>query len=86
MGALTASAVIPGTRQAISTTADGDAVLWDCVDLPEVATTDRRAVKLVKLHSGAIHALEVCGELIVTARGYCRALGQLSTVSVGAAT
>ena len=67
MGALTASAFIPGTRQAISTTADGDAVLWDCVDLPEVATADRRAVKLVKLHSGAIHALEVCGELIVTA-------------------
>ena len=67
VGALTASAFIPGTRQAISTTADGDAVLWDCVDLPEVATADRRAVKLVKLHSGAIHALEVCGELIVTA-------------------
>ena len=42
-------------------------MLWDCVDLPEVATADRRAVKLVKLHSGAIHALEVCGELIVTA-------------------
>ena len=62
-----------GTRRAVSATSDGDAVLWDCVELPEVASTDRRATKLIKLHSGALLSLITVGELLVSggADGHC---------------
>ena len=66
VGALTQSCFIPGTRRAVSATSDGDAVLWDCVELPEVASTDRRATKLIKLHSGALLSLLTVGELLVS--------------------
>ena len=66
VGSLTQSCFIPGTRRAVSATSDGDAVLWDCVDLPEVASTDRRATKLIKLHSGALLSLQTVGELLVS--------------------
>ena len=66
VGSLTQSCFIPGTRRAVSATSDGDAVLWDCVELPEVASTDRRATKLIKLHSGALLSLQTVGELLVS--------------------
>ena len=66
VGSLTQSCFIPGTRRAVSATSDGDAVLWDCVNLPEVASTDRRATKLIKLHSGALLSLQTVGELLVS--------------------
>jgi len=50
----------------VSITVDGDALLWSCVDLPEVSSTDRRATKLVKLHSGAVRFIDSIGDLIVT--------------------
>ena len=41
VGALTKSLFIPGTGRAASVTVDGDALLWDSVELPEVPTSDR---------------------------------------------
>jgi WD40 repeat protein/Ca2+-binding EF-hand superfamily protein len=66
VGSLTQSVFIPGTRKAVSATSDGDAVLWDCVELPEVASTDRRATKLIRLHSGPLLSLLTVGEMLVS--------------------
>ena len=66
VGALTKSLFIPGTGRAASVTADGDALLWDIVDLPEVSSSDRHATKLVKLHTGPIQYIDTVGDMLVT--------------------
>jgi len=66
VGALTKSIFIPNSGRAASVTVDGDALLWSCVDLPEVSSTDRRATKLVKLHSDAVRFMDVVGDMVVT--------------------
>lgn len=69
VGPLTATVFLPSSGQAVSTTEDGDAVLWSAAvsaELPELQSAERRAVKLVKLHTGAIRCVAVVGDLLVT--------------------
>jgi len=77
VGALTTTLFLPGSDRAISMTADGDSVLWGKVatlELPEMEVSERRAIKLVKLHSAAIQCATVIGNLLVTggAEGHVR--------------
>ena len=67
IGALTQSCFIPNSSRAITATADGDAVLWDCIERgPGEPTSERRASKVVKLHTGAVSCLQTEGEYIVS--------------------
>ena len=66
VGVLTRSCFIPNTCRAVSVTTDGDVLVWDRVELPEVASTDRRATKLLRLHAGAIGFVDTVGDMIVT--------------------
>jgi len=52
----------------VSATADGDAMLWELVSGPEDApgSEERRASKMVKLHSGPIHYLLTVGPYLVS--------------------
>jgi len=75
IGALTQSVFIPGSARAVTATADGDAVLWDCVEQgPGEPTSERCASKVVRLHSGAVNHLLTTGEYLVSGGhdGYVR--------------
>ena len=51
----------------MSATADGDVVLWDCVEQgPGEPTAERRASKVVNLHKSAVNVLLTSGEYIVS--------------------
>jgi WD40 repeat protein len=68
VGDFTVSHILPGTNRAISATTDGDVVLWDRVALPETNSTDRRAVKVVRMHpNSSLNYIAVLGGFIVTA-------------------
>lgn len=67
-GAIAATCFLPG-KGALSVTAEGNAIVWDVADdpeLPDVVSMERRATKLLKLHAGAILCVETAGELLVT--------------------
>ena len=50
------SVFLPNSQKAVTATADGDAVLWDCIEQgPGEPTTERRASKVVRLHSAAVN-------------------------------
>ena len=67
IGALTQSCFIPNSSKAVSATADGDVVLWDCVEQgPGEPTAERRASKVVNLHKSAVNVLLTSGEYIVS--------------------
>lgn len=68
IGRITQSVFIPGTRCAVSATAEGDALLWELVSGPEdqAGTDERRASKVVKLHSGPINFLCTVGDYLVS--------------------
>ncbi|KAL1528602.1 hypothetical protein AB1Y20_009940 [Prymnesium parvum] len=68
VGRITQTVFIPGTRNAVSATADGDAMLWELVSGPEdpLGSEERRASKMVKLHSGPIHYLMTVGPYLVS--------------------
>ena len=74
---LTGSLFLPGSRRALSSTTDGQAVVWDVVsNVPEADTLRRRAVKLVRLASRSTIrcAVVMHGLLFVgTADGHVRA-------------
>lgn len=69
IGLFTTSAFIPGTTQAITATQDGDVVVWDEQGISvEVGTrpTDRKAVKLMRLHNSRLSFISSIGDFIVT--------------------
>lgn len=60
---------MPGTTQAVTGTADGDLVVWDHQGISvEVGTrpTDRKAVKLMRLHQSRLSFIASIGDFIVT--------------------
>ena len=77
IGAFTLSLFIPGTSQALTGTEDGDAVVWGeqgvCAEIGTKAS-DRKAIKLMRLHNSAITALTSVSDFVVTggAEGYVR--------------
>lgn len=69
IGLFTTSAFVPGTTQAITGTEDGDLVVWDHQGISvEVGTrpTDRKAVKLMRLHNARLSFISSIGDFIVT--------------------
>eukprot|EP00892_Ulva_mutabilis_P006792 jgi/Ulvmu1/4485/UM002_0210.1 len=69
IGLFTTSVFMPGTTQAITGTQDGDAVIWDQQGISvEVGTrpTDRKAVKLMRLHNACLSFITSIGDFIVT--------------------
>lgn len=75
VGHFTVSAMLPASTSAVTATVDGDCILWAETAAPEAAVADRRAVKVVRLHSGAaITCVEVVDGFLVTAAtdGYVR--------------
>lgn len=52
----------------MSATVDGDAMLWELVSEPDdpPGSEERRASKMVKLHSGPIHDLVTVGPYLVS--------------------
>jgi WD40 repeat protein/Ca2+-binding EF-hand superfamily protein len=68
VGMFTQSVFLPETTQAVSATVDGDVVLWDQALLPEQHSkvTDKRAVKIVRLHKKAIRFITTFGRFFVT--------------------
>lgn len=68
VGNFTVSLLLPNSTRAVSATTDGDVVLWDRVVLPEVSSSDRRAVKVVRMHpNSSLNYMAVLDEFIVTA-------------------
>ena len=69
IGDFIASTFVPETVQALTSTSDGDVVVWDEQGLaatPGTAPTDRRASKVMRLHATAIHVLTAVGAYVVT--------------------
>lgn len=72
VGAFTQTVFLPGTTQAVTTTVDGDALLWDqsMVGVTDGygRASDRRAVKIVRLSTdgGSIDSLVTIGSYLVT--------------------
>jgi WD40 repeat protein len=72
IGKFTASTFIPGTKQAVTGTCDGDVVVWDAQGVAaEIGTRaeDRKATKLVRLHLKSITWLSSIGDFIVSGGG-----------------
>jgi WD40 repeat protein/Ca2+-binding EF-hand superfamily protein len=75
IGVLTQTCFIPDSTRAVTATVDGDAILWDCVEQgPGESTSERRASKVVRLHTGAVSCLLTAGEYLVSggADGFIR--------------
>lgn len=69
IGPFTTSVFVPGTTQAVTGTQDGDVVVWDHQGISvEVGTrpTDRKAVKLMRLHNARLGFITSIGDFIVT--------------------
>ncbi|WIA32991.1 hypothetical protein OEZ86_006150 [Tetradesmus obliquus] len=69
VGDFVASVFVPGTTQALTSTADGDVVVWDEQGMSAqmgTRATDRRAIKVMRLHGAAIHHLSCIGGFVVT--------------------
>ncbi|GIL72955.1 hypothetical protein Vretimale_4604 [Volvox reticuliferus] len=71
------SVFVPGTTQALTATEDGDLLVWDEQGITaQVGTsaTDRRAIKLMRIHSSPITLLSTVGDFIVSGGedGYVR--------------
>ncbi|EFJ51972.1 hypothetical protein VOLCADRAFT_103176 [Volvox carteri f. nagariensis] len=71
------SVFVPGTTQALTGTEDGDLLVWDEQGITaQVGTsaTDRRAIKLMRIHSSPITLLSTVGDFIVSGGedGYVR--------------
>jgi hypothetical protein len=55
--------------QALTSTSDGDVVVWDEQGMSAqmgTRATDRRAIKVMRLHGAAIHHLSCIGGFVVT--------------------
>lgn len=69
VGDFTMSAFVPGSKQALTGTADGDLVVWDEQGITAqmgTRATDRRAMKLMRIHNQAITFLSATGDYIVS--------------------
>eukprot|EP00798_Chlamydomonas_sp_ICE-L_P020374 gene20374-27144_t len=69
VGDFTMSAFVPGSKQALTATSDGDLVVWDEQGITAqmgTRSTDRRAMKLMRIHSDAITFLGTSGDYIVS--------------------
>ncbi|KAG2448277.1 hypothetical protein HYH02_006861 [Chlamydomonas schloesseri] len=77
VGDFVSSVFVPGTTQALTATTDGDLVVWDEQGIAaQVGTsaTDRRAIKLMRIHNCPITLLATVGDFIVSGGedGYVR--------------
>ncbi|KAG1654648.1 hypothetical protein FOA52_010276 [Chlamydomonas sp. UWO 241] len=77
IGDFTHSVFVPGGPQALTATSDGDLVVWDEQGVTvQVGTraTDRRAIKLMRIHSSPVTVLTTVGDYIVSggADGFVR--------------
>lgn len=69
IGDFSMSVFVPGTTQALTATSDGDIVVWDEQGITaQIGTraTDRRAVKLMRIHSSSVTFLGTVGDYIVS--------------------
>lgn len=77
VGDFVSSVFVPGTNQALTATSDGDLVVWDEQGIAVqmgTSATDRRAIKLMRVHNSALTLLITIGDYIVTGGedGYVR--------------
>lgn len=77
VGDFVMSVFVPGTTQALTGTSDGDLVVWDEQGITaQVGTsaTDRRAIKLMRVHNTPVTLLATVGDYIVSGGedGYVR--------------
>eukprot|EP00741_Cyanophora_paradoxa_P011271 tig00020554_g10888.t1 len=68
VGLFTQSLFLPGTEQACTGTQDGDILLWDQVGAGEEGArqTDKKAVKIVRVHNSPINVLTCINQFVVT--------------------
>ncbi|MEW5317091.1 MAG: hypothetical protein WDW38_008421 [Sanguina aurantia] len=69
VGNFVQSVFVPGSSQALTGTGDGDLVVWDEQGLTAqmgTSATDRRAIKLMRVHKSPITFLSTVGDYIVT--------------------
>lgn len=69
VGDFVMSVFVPGSMQALTATVDGDLVVWDEQGITAqmgTRATDRRAVKLMRIHQQAITYLSTIGDYIVS--------------------
>lgn len=69
VGDFVMSVFVPGSMQALTATTDGDLVVWDEQGITAqmgTRATDRRAVKLMRIHQQAITYLGTIGDYIVS--------------------
>eukprot|EP00878_Enallax_costatus_P028053 GHUV01030257.1.p1 GENE.GHUV01030257.1~~GHUV01030257.1.p1 ORF type:complete len:640 (+),score=169.39 GHUV01030257.1:876-2795(+) len=69
VGDFVTSVFVPGSTQALTSTPDGDVVVWDEQgQSAQMGTraTDRRAIKIMRLHGSAIHHLSTIGDFVVS--------------------
>mmetsp|Transcript_12567 Transcript_12567/g.27123 ORF Transcript_12567/g.27123 Transcript_12567/m.27123 type:complete len:896 (+) Transcript_12567:296-2983(+) len=69
VGDFVMSTFVPGSTQALTATTDGDLVVWDEQGITAqmgTRATDRRAIKLMRIHSQAITFLSTIGDYIVS--------------------
>ncbi|KAL6765212.1 WD40-repeat-containing domain protein [Haematococcus lacustris] len=77
VGDFVASVFVPGSVQAVTGTSDGDLVVWDEQGITAqmgTRATDRRAIKLMRIHQQPITFLSTVGDYIVSGAkdGYVR--------------
>lgn len=69
VGDFVQSVFVPGSMQALTATTDGDLVVWDEQGITAqmgTRATDRRAIKLMRIHQQAITLLTTIGDYIVS--------------------
>jgi hypothetical protein len=69
IGDFSMSIFVPGSQQALTATSDGDIVVWDEQGITAqmgTRATDRRAVKLMRIHTSAVTYLGTIGDYIVS--------------------
>eukprot|EP00775_Hariotina_reticulata_P011389 gene11389-11537_t len=69
VGDYVTSVFVPGSKQALTSTVDGDVVVWDEQgSSAQMGTraTDRRAIKVMRLHGTAINHLSCIGDFVVS--------------------
>eukprot|EP00955_Chlamydomonas_euryale_P100305 365274-Chlamydomonas_euryale.AAC.9 len=69
IGDFTHSVFVPGSLQALTATSDGDLVVWDEQGVTvQVGTraTDRRAIKLMRIHNSPVTVLTTIGDYVVS--------------------
>lgn len=77
VGDFVMSVFVPGSMQVLTATSDGDLVVWDEQGITAqmgTRATDRRAIKLMRIHQQAITFLGTIGDYIVSGGrdGYVR--------------